>query len=33
MVRLRTGTNQWNAHMYKKLKMVPSTAYLFGEED
>ena len=33
MVRLRTGTNQSNSHMYNKLKIVPSASCLFGEED
>jgi len=33
MVRLRTEHNQWNAHMYNKLKIVPSAACVFGEGD
>ena len=33
MMRQRTGNNRLNAHMYKQLKMVPSAAYLYGEED
>jgi len=33
MVRLRIEHNRWNAHMHKKLKMVPLAACLFGEED
>jgi len=33
MVRLRTGNNQWNAHMHNKLKMVPSDVCLFGKKD
>ena len=28
MVRLRTGTNQSNSHMYNKLKIVPSASCL-----
>ena len=32
-VSLRTGNNQRNAHMHKKLKMVQSLDGLFGEED
>ena len=33
MVTLRTEHNRWNAHMHKKLKMVPSAVCPFGEED
>ena len=33
MVILRPGNNQWNARMYTNLKMVPSDACLFGEEE
>ena len=33
MVRLRIEHNRWNAHMHKKLKMVPLAVCLFGEED
>ena len=33
MVKLRTKYNRWWAHMHKKLKMVPSAACPFGEED
>ena len=33
MMRLRTGNNQWNAHMHKMLNTIPSEACLFGEED
>ena len=33
LVTLRTEHNRWNAHMHKKLKMVPAAVCPFGEED
>ena len=33
MVRLRTGHNRLNYHLYRKLKAVPSPACPCGEED
>jgi len=33
MVRLRSGHNRLNAHMYKKFKLVPSPTCPCGEED
>jgi len=33
IVGLRTENKQWISHMHKKLKMVVSATYPFGEED
>ena len=33
VVRLRSGHNRMNAHMFRKLKLVPSPTWPCGEED
>ena len=33
LIRRHTGHNRLNAHMYKKMKLVPSSMCIFNTED